>query len=370
MSINKKKLIIVDDSRLFREALAQKLSESHSIEVIGTASDAFEAKDMVAELKPDVMVIDVEMPKMNGFEFVKELMSQYPVPCIMVTSNVNFSEADAKKAGAADFMLKPSRNNEFGTFASIIATKAIIAAGNPANYKKRTVPTGADGLSVPLDHTANALKKAVPELPDKADIAMLDKRAAEGYVVALGASTGGTDALECVIKAFPDNMPPVVVVQHMPPVFTRMYAERLDKSCAVRVREAFDGARVTQGDCIIGAGGVQLELKKDAKGYYVKCYEGEKVSGHCPSVDVLFRSVAETVGAKTAAALLTGMGADGAQGLLKIHQKGAYTIGQDKESCVVYGMPMEAYKLGACTEQLPLSKIGAALVHKLATGWK
>lgn len=228
----------------------------------------------------------------------------------------------------------------------------------------------ADGLSAPPEQAANTLKKAVPELPDKADIAMLDKRAAEGYVVALGASTGGTDALECVIKSFPDNMPPVVVVQHMPPVFTRMYAERLDKSCAVRVREAFDGARVMQGDCIIGAGGVQLELKKDAKGYYVKCYEGEKVSGHCPSVDVLFRSVAETVGAKTAAALLTGMGADGAQGLLKIHQKGAYTIGQDKESCVVYGMPMEAYKLGACTEQLPLSKIGAALVHKLATGWK
>lgn len=371
MSINKKKLIIVDASRLFREALAQKLSESRSLEVVGTASDAFEAKDMVSELKPDVMIIDVEMPKMNGFEFVKELMSQYPVPCIMITANGNFAEVDAKKAGAADFMLKPSRNNEFGTFASIIATKAIIAAGNPANYRKRTAPAkAADGLYAPPEQTSNTLKKAVPELPDKADIAMLDKRAAEGYVVALGASTGGTDALECVIKAFPENMPPVVVVQHMPPVFTRMYAERLDKSCAVRVREAFDGARVMQGDCMIGAGGVQLELKKDAKGYFVKCYEGEKVSGHCPSVDVLFSSVAETVGAKTAAALLTGMGADGARGLLKIHQKGAYTIGQDKESCVVYGMPMEAYKLGACTEQLPLSKIGAALVHKLAGGWR
>lgn len=369
MSIKKKKLIIVDDSRLFREALAQKLSESRSLEVVGTASDAFEARDKVSELKPDVMIIDVEMPKMNGFEFVRELMAQYPMPCIMVTSNGNFSEDDAKRAGAADFMLKPSRNSEFGTFASIIATKAIIAAGRPENYKKK-IESKVDGLSAVPDQRTNALKKAVPELPDKADIPMLDKRAAEGYVVALGASTGGTDALECVIKAFPDNMPPIVVVQHMPPVFTRMYAERLDKSCAVHVREAFDGDRVKQGDCIIGAGGFQLELKKDSKGYYVKCYEGEKVSGHCPSVDVLFGSVAETVGAKTAAALLTGMGADGAKGLLKIHQKGAYTIGQDKESCVVYGMPMEAYKLGACTEQLPLEKIGAALVHKLAAGWK
>lgn len=369
MSIKKKKLMIVDDSRLFREALAQKLSESRSLEVVGTAIDAFEAKDMVNELKPDVMIIDVEMPKINGFEFVEELMEQYPVPCIMVTSNTNFSEADAKRAGAADLMFKPSKNKDFATFTSLLATKAIIAAGNPENYKKRPSHR-EDGLAAASEKPANAMKKAVPELPDKADIPMLDKRAAEGYVVALGASTGGTDALECVIKAFPDNMPPIVVVQHMPPVFTRMYAERLDKSCAVRVREAVDGDRVRQGDCIIGAGGVQLELKKDSKGYYVKCYEGEKVSGHCPSVDVLFSSVAEASGAKTAAALLTGMGADGAKGLLKIHRTGAYTIGQDKESCVVYGMPMEAYKLGACTEQLPLNKIGAALVHKLATGWK
>lgn len=369
MSIKKKKILIVDDSRLFREALAQKLSESRSIEVVGTATDAFDAKDKVSELKPDVIIIDVEMPKKNGFEFVKELMSQYPLPCIMVTSNSNFSEADAKKAGAADFMLKPVRNNEFGTFSSLLATKAIIAAGNPENYKKKA-SNGVDGLSVAPEHTSNALKRVVPDLPDKADIPLLDRRAAEGYVVALGASTGGTDALESVIKAFPNNMPPIVVVQHMPPVFTRMYAERLDKSCAVHVREAVDGDRIGQGDCIIGAGGLQLEIKKDANGYYVKCYEGEKVSGHCPSVDVLFSSVAETVGAKTAAALLTGMGADGARGLLKIRQKGAYTIGQDKDSCVVYGMPMEAYKLGACTEQLPLGKIGAALVHKLATGWK
>lgn len=369
MSINKKKLLLVDDSRLFREALAQKLSESRSITVVGTASDAFEAKDKVIELKPDVIIIDVEMPKMNGFEFVKELMAQYPMPCIMVTANSSFSETDAKKAGAADFMLKPARNNEFGTFASLIATKAIIAAGNPENYKKKKAAT-VDGLTVVADTPSNVLKKAVPVLPDKNDIPALSQRAAEGYVVALGASTGGTDALECVIKSFPDNMPPIVVVQHMPPVFTKMYAERLDKSCAVRVREAVDGDRVRPGDCIIGAGGLQLELKKDAKGYFVKCYEGAKVSGHCPSVDVLFNSVAEASGAKTVAALLTGMGADGAKGLLKIHQKGAYTIGQNKESCVVYGMPMEAYKLGACSEQLPLDQIGAQLVHKLATGWK
>lgn len=370
MNTNKKKLLIVDDSRLFREALAQKLAENRSIEVVGTATDAFDAKDKVIGLKPDVMIIDVEMPKKNGFEFVRELMAQYPMPCIMMTSNSNFSESDARGAGAADFMLKPKKNNEFNTFCSIIATKVILAASKRENYVKKA-GTKVDGLSVSAnDTTNNAIKRYIPVLPDKTDIAALNKRSAEGYVVALGASTGGTDALECVIKAFPDNMPPVVVVQHMPPVFTKMYAQRMDKSCAVNVREAVDGDRVRPGDCIIGAGGLQMELKKDSRGYYIKCYEGEKVSGHCPSVDVLFRSVAETSGAKTAAALLTGMGADGAKGLLEIHKKGGHTIGQDKDTCVVYGMPMEAFKLGACSEQLPLDRIGAELVHRLAIGWK
>ena len=165
-------------------------------------------------------------------------------------------------------------------------------------------------------------------------------------------------------------MPPVLVVQHMPPVFTKMYSERLDKCCAVHVKEAQDGDRLKEGICLIAAGGYHMELKKDARGYFVKCYQGEKVSGHCPSVDVMFTSVAEVAGKKSIGAIMTGMGADGAQGLKKMHDKGAYTIGQDKETCVVYGMPMEAYKLGACSEQQPLANIGKTLCRRLTDGWK
>ncbi len=210
----------------------------------------------------------------------------------------------------------------------------------------------------------------MPNIPSKEDIAGLPLKTREGYVVALGASTGGTDALECIIKSFPDTMPPVLVVQHMPPVFTKMYSERLDRCCAVHVKEAQDGDRLTEGVCLIAAGGYHMELKKDARGYFVKCYQGEKVSGHCPSVDVMFTSVADVAGKKAIGALMTGMGADGAKGLKKMHDNGAYTIGQDKDSCVVYGMPMEAFKLGACSEQQPLSNIGKALCRHLTEGWK
>ena len=182
-------------------------------------------------------------------------------------------------------------------------------------------------------------------------------------IIALGASTGGTDALESVLKEFPEDCPPIVIVQHMPPVFTKMYAERLDKSCRMHVIEASDGDRLKQGLCIIAAGDKHMRLKKDVNGYYVSCAEGPKVSGHCPSVDVLFESVAEAAGKDAVAAILTGMGADGAKGMKKLHDSGAYTIGQDKDSCVVYGMPMEAYNLGAVDEQLPLDRIGQALLY-------
>lgn len=367
----KVRLLVVDDSKLFRESLKKQFENADCIEIIGTAADAFEAKEKITELKPDVLVLDIEMPKMNGVEFLEQLMTQYPMPCIMVTSHETVSELTILNAGAAAFMLKPKNSRDMPAFCNLLATKAIVAAANKDKYAKKRQGSGIDGVTpaapaaAPSAHTA----KAVPELPSAADISGAAAKGKDGYIVALGASTGGTDALECVIKAFPDNMPPVVVVQHMPPVFTKMYAERLNKSCAVTVKEAEDGDRLRNGVCIIGAGGYHLELKKDAKGYYVKSAPGEKVSGHCPSVDVLFSSVAEAAGNKAIGAILTGMGADGAKGLLKMHSKGAYTIGQNKETCVVYGMPMEAYKLGACAEQQPLEKIGAEICRRLSSGW-
>lgn len=361
------KLLVVDDSMLFCGALKKQFEINPRIEIVGTAADPFEAMDKAAELKPDVLIIDFEMPKMNGIEFLKQLMKQYPAPCIMVTSSKAVSERDVLNAGAAAFMNKPKSAAEMQTFCSILGTKAIIAAGNKDKYVRNSAAEGGEVLRAA--GSGAKVSRADPELPSKMDIVGAAAKGDDGYIVALGASTGGTDALECVIKAFPDNMPPVVVVQHMPPVFTKMYADRLNKSCAMTVKEAEDGDRLKNGVCLIGAGGFHLELKKDLKGYYVKSAPGEKVSGHCPSVDVLFNSVADTAGSKAIAALLTGMGADGAKGLLKMHKKGAYTIGQNKETCVVYGMPMEAYKLGACAEQVPIDKIGAEICRRLAEGW-
>ncbi|MCM1330237.1 MAG: chemotaxis response regulator protein-glutamate methylesterase [Ruminococcus sp.] len=372
--INPKKVrvIVVDDSAMMRQLVVSGLKQRDNIEIVAEAADAFEARDKIMSLKPDVLVMDVVMPKMDGLTFLRQLMSQYPVPCVMISSTAEEKQAIA--AGAADFMAKPKTPADQKMFTSLLGTKVIIAAGKKGKLPKpaANVPKAQaiDGVA-PIVSPAMAAKlgRVMPNIPAKEDIAGLDKRFKEGYMVALGASTGGTDALECVIKAFPETMPPIVVVQHMPPVFTKLYSERMDKCCTVHVKEAENGDRLVQGLCLIGAGGLQMEVKRDSRGYYVKLYEGEKVSGHCPSVDVMFTSVAEAAGNKAVGAIMTGMGADGAQGLLKMHQRGAYTIGQDKESCIVYGMPMEAYKLGACSEQQPLNNIGRALCRRLTDGW-
>ncbi|MDE6745882.1 MAG: chemotaxis response regulator protein-glutamate methylesterase [Oscillospiraceae bacterium] len=369
---NKKvKVLIVDDSAMFRTSVIKGLESTPNIVIAGEAADAFEARDKIRELKPDVLVMDVVMPKMDGLTFLKQLMEQYPVPCIIMSGTA--SEASALEAGAAGFLKKPRVPSEYKTFSTILGTKIILAAGKPVQKtpaSKAAPKTGVDGLVPVISSTGAKIGKVMPNIPSRDDIAGLQQRTREGYIVALGASTGGTDALECIIKSFPDTMPPVLVVQHMPPVFTKMYSERLDKCCAVHVKEAQDGDRLTEGVCLIAAGGYHMELKKDTKGYFVKCYQGEKVSGHCPSVDVMFTSVADVAGKKAIGAIMTGMGADGAQGLKKMHDKGAYTIGQNKETCIVYGMPMEAYKLGACSEQQPLENIGKALCRHLTDGWK
>lgn len=372
---NKIKIIIVDDSAMFRTTIKTGLATMTNIEIVGEAADAFEARDKIMELKPDVLVMDVVMPKMDGLTFLRQLMSQYPVPCVIMSGTA--SEKEALAAGAADFIKKPKGPAEYKTFHTLMGTKISLAAQKKvsrfgAAAKTQTEAPKVDGIMPVLSATGTTIPvgKVMPNIPTKDDISGLPIRAREGYIVALGASTGGTDALECVLKSFPDTMPPVVVVQHMPPVFTKLYSERMDKCCAITVKEAEDGDRLRQGLCIIGAGGLQMEVKKDARGYYIKCYAGEKVSGHCPSVDVLFSSVAEAAGNKSIGALMTGMGADGAKGLLKMHDKGAYTIGQDKETCIVYGMPMEAYKLGACSEQQPLANIGKALCRHLTDGWR
>lgn len=334
------KVLIVDDSLVFAELLKKKLSEYSGINVVETASDPYEARDKILELEPDIMTLDIEMPRMDGLKFLKKLLPQYPLPVIMISSLEDKAD-EAIKAGAASYRVKPDASDpaKVNAFISSVASDIIRLCGKNSSHFHADLP-----------HTVREKKPA-------------DKGGVE--IVALGASTGGTDALEKVIKELPKDCPPVIVTQHMPPVFTKMYAERLNRSTSLAVFEAADGMRLKSGMCVIAAGGFHMELHRDAKGYYISSKEGEKVSGHCPSVDVMFTSVAKCAGKAAAAALLTGMGADGAKGLLLIRQAGGYTIGQNKETCVVYGMPMEAQKMGAVCIEAPLEEISALLKKKM-----
>lgn len=340
------RLLIVDDSIFFRRALMEALAAEPRIEVAGTAADAIDAMDKIKALHPDVVTLDVEMPKLNGIDFLKRLMPVHPVP-VVVVSSAPIRVLDALDAGAVDFVRKPEIKGPDGmkNFAAELAVKIKIAS---------TARVGRSRARAAVSPLMNSLK--------------LMGGAKQDTVIAIGASTGGTEAILDVVRNLPENTPGIVVVQHMPPVFTNMYAQRLDRICKMSVKEAVHGDRVEPGRIIIGAGDFHLRLARDAKGYFVKSEKGPKVSGHCPSVDVLFDSVAAVAGANAMGIILTGMGADGANGLLKMKKAGAYTVGQDKDSCVVYGMPMVAYNIGAVGKQLPLGEIGAEIVRYLNTG--
>lgn len=344
MITKKIRVLIVDDSIMFRTVLANRLGEDSALEIIGTAHDADDALKKIEELKPDVLTLDVEMPKINGIQFLGKLMPIHPMP-VVVVSSAPISALDALEAGAVDFVKKPIANtpSELTGFIRELAVKIKIGSIAKIGPRKPILSTPTASQNVTLSHPINNM------------------------VIAIGASTGGTEAILEVVRKFPATSPGVVIVQHMPAGFTKMYAERLDKHCQMRVKEAENGDRVVQGQIIIGAGEFHLRLAKDSRGYYVKSERGEKVSGHCPSVDVLFDSVAETAKGRSAGIILTGMGADGAKGLLNMRKAGAYTIGQDQASCIVYGMPMVAFNLGGVCKQAPLTEISSELARHLNT---
>lgn len=340
MGIGKKvRVLIVDDSIFFREMLAKSLAEDAGVEVVGTASNPFEASEKIVDLNPDVVTLDVEMPRMNGIEFLKKLMPQYPVPVVVVSggSNIVF---DAMNAGAVDFINKGDVKNpdDFNRFAKELVVKVKIAS---------TAKVG--------QHKRNSSVERVSELGNSS---------AE-TIIAIGASTGGTEAILEVIKAFPRDMPGIVIVQHMPSGFTKMYSDRLNNICAMEVKEARDGDVVSRGRVLIAPGDFHMKIYKEGTGYRVRCIKGEKVSGHCPSVDVLFDSVAEKAGKNAIGVILTGMGSDGAKGLLNMKKSGAYTIGQDEKSSVVYGMPMVSYNIGAVIKQISLDKIACEIMESV-----
>lgn len=341
-SVKKIRVLVVDDSILFRTTLQTRLGRDNYIEIVGTAGDAMDAMAKIETLHPDVVTLDVEMPRMNGIDFLKTLMPKHPLP-VVVVSSLPITTLDALSAGAVDFVKKPTAQTsaDIDAFIRELSIKIKIAS---------------------TARVASAKPVAVaPSMPKTT----LLKRASADTLIAIGASTGGTEAIIAVLRNLPPQTPGIVIVQHMPPVFTKMYAERIDKICAMSVKEAENGDRVQTGQVLIAPGGFQMRLARDGKGYYVKIGEGDKVNGHCPSVDVLFDSVAEFAKGKALGVILTGMGGDGARGLLAMRKSGSYTIGQDQESCVVYGMPMVAQNIGAVTQQLPLTQIGPELVRSL-----
>lgn len=326
--------MIVEDSLVFRELMVQNLGADEGIEVVATARDPYEARDKIIRYQPDVMTLDIELPRMGGIEFLRKLMPQYPLP-VVVVSSLSDKVFDALNAGAVDFVAKPSATDRKQLEAFIkkeLPVKIKIASiAHIGNIKRQALASGG----------------AAPGARPKGEV-----------VVAIGASTGGTEAIAAIVKEFGPDIPGVVIVQHMPAGFTEMYANRLNDQCRVIVKEAKTGDPVLPGQVLIAPGGERhMQLVRVGGALQVMLKKAPKVNGHCPSVDVLFKSVAEVAKDRALGIILTGMGGDGANGLLAMREAGARTIGQDESTCVVYGMPKVAYGLGAVEYQEKIQDI-------------
>lgn len=351
-------VLTVDDSPLFRKMIIDYLSSRPDIEVVGFAVNAYDARGKIPILKPDVITLDVEMPGLNGIEFLKELLPVHPIPVILVSS-LNLSVFDALSAGAVDFVRKPDMTaNSKDIFFSTLYTKIHIAS--KAHVRQPSVKPGRTPVPTVSAAAMTAPVQKAP-VPVTSNLPLTYR----STIIALGASTGGTEATLEVLRQLPANVPGMVITQHMPEGFTEMYAQRLNRLCQMEVREAKNGDQIRPGLALIAPGALQMEVVHSNGGYSVRCYPGEKVSGHRPSVDVLFRSVAKNVTGNKVGIIMTGMGKDGAEGLLEMRKKGAFTIGQDKASCVVYGMPMVAFNIGAVSIQASCDKISAVLLNHL-----
>jgi two-component system chemotaxis response regulator CheB len=345
--MKKIRVLVVDDSALVRQLLTQGLSQDPAIEVVGVAQDPYAARDRIVELRPDVVTLDVEMPRMDGVAFLQRLMPQYPLPVVMVSALTQRGKQvtlDALEAGAVDFVSKPTANiaSGLGGMMMELRTKIKIAFTVDVSRLK-------NGQAYHRTKAAMVDCGSLAESTDK--------------IIAIGASTGGTEAIKKVIARFPSSMPGVIIVQHMPAGFTRMFAERLNKICAMQVKEAESGDRLMPGRVLVAPGQKQLRVVRSGGQYRVTCEEGEKVSGHCPSVDVMMHSVAKNVGANAVGIILTGMGSDGASGMLAMRKAGARNLAQDKASSVVFGMPKVAYEKGGAEQLVPLEEIADRVVR-------
>lgn len=337
MNGRKIRVLVVDDSLLFREVIARGLASDPFIEVVAKASDPFDARDKIIEYEPDVMTCDVEMPKMNGIEFIRRLLPQHSLPVIVI-STVSEAVFDAMNAGAVDFVTKPDVQSPKNVekFIMDVIAKVKIAAHARINREKSSNAITSTNSKINTDR-----------------------------VIAIGASTGGTEAIFNILKSLPSEMPGILVVQHIPPVFSKMFADRLNNQTSLKVKEAQNGDFLEPGKVIIAPGDQHIKIKKLGDKIRVDVFQGEKVNGHCPSVDVLFESVAKEAGNSAIGIILTGMGYDGARGLLSMRRKGSRTIGQDEQSSVVYGMPKVAYDIGAVEKQTSLQNIPNLLLAML-----
>ena len=349
---NKIRVLVVDDSAVIRQTMEKILSSDRSIEVMATAADPFIAAAKMEKEVPDVITLDVEMPRMDGLTFLRKIMDQHPIPVVICSALTEDGAATTLKAmelGAVEIILKPRLGAKlFLEESRIRITDAVKAAS-----KAKLDVMASTAKEVPPKLTADAV---LPGLGSRAMIETTDR------VVVVGASTGGTEAIRVFLEALPHDAPGMVIVQHMPEHFTKAFSSRLNNTCNVTVKEAQDGDSVIQGRVLIAPGNLHTLLKRSGARYFVEVKDGPLVSRHRPSVDVLFRSAARYAGSNTTGVIMTGMGDDGASGLLEIRESGGYTIAQDESSCVVFGMPKEAIKRGAVQKIVTLSRIPAAVL--------
>ena len=339
------RILVVDDSAVVRKLLTESLSRYSDFEVVGSAIDPYAARDKIIQLKPDVLTLDLEMPRMDGLSFLAKLMKHYPLPVVVVSSLTPENSDTALRAlrlGAVEVIAKPG--SQYSTPDRDRLARAIRAAAS-ARIK---------AISPPSDTPGPARSASAPQLQTTHKI------------IAIGASTGGTQAIETVLRAMPVNTPGIVIVQHMPGSFTRSFAERLNHICQLEVREAREGDYVVPGLALIATGHLHMLLERSGAQYHVRLKDGPPVHFQKPSVEVLFQSVARQAAHNAVGVILTGMGADGAKGLLEMRESGAFTIAQDEASCVVFGMPKEAIRLGAAEAIVPLSHVAGTVLDALA----
>lgn len=352
------RVLIVDDSAIVRQSLTEILSSDAELEIVGTASDPYMAVEQIKNVVPDVITLDVEMPKMDGITFLKKIMSQHPIPVIIIstlTSKGTETALSALEWGAVEVVLKPELHTaEQRKEASMLLVDKVKAASHAVIHRRRL------GLAkAPKSVKPKLTADAVLSKPNPTSLVKTTEK-----IVAVGASTGGTEALKTFLESFPLDSPGIVIVQHMPELFTKQFADRLNEQCKITVKEAKNGDTVLRGQALISPGNKHMLLKRSGARYYVEVTEGPLVNRHRPSVDVLFRSVARYAGKNAVGVIMTGMGNDGAQGLLEMKNSGAFTIAQNEKTCIVFGMPKEAIKLNAVDKIMSIYSIAYEVQHQ------